>query len=335
MKIVRSRCNARAGLVGNPSDGYNGRTISVIIRNFCAEVTLTEHDLIELVPHVEDHIAYSSPYDLVREVNLHGYYGGLRLIKATIKLFADYCTAQSITLPDRNFQATYESNVPRQVGLAGSTAIIVSALRALMEFYDVQIPLEVQPSLALAVEEEELKITAGLQDRVIAVYEGCVYMDFARDRSREINGYRCGVYERLDPSLLPPLYLAYKTDLSEPTEVFHNDIRSRYNNGEPLVVNAMRKCADLATQAREAIVTRNAAKLGELIDANFDQRRSIYKLSPAQVAMVDVARELGGTGHFAGSGGATIGTYRDEEMFSELQRGLGAIGCCVIKPQIS
>ncbi len=334
MRIVSRRCYARAGLVGNPSDGYNGKTISVIIRNFCAEVTLTEHDRIELIPHVDDQIAYSSLHELVREVNLHGYYGGLRLIKATIKRFTEYCMDQNIKLPERNFKATYESNVPRQVGLAGSTAIIVSTLRALMDFYDVKIALEIQPSLALAVEEEELKITAGLQDRVIAVYEGCVYMDFARECSRTINGYRCGVYERLDPSLIPTLYLAYKTNISEPTEVFHNDIRSRYEKGETAVVNAMHRCAELAAQAREAIVTRNAGKLGELIDANFDQRRSIYKLPPAQVEMVAVARALGGTSHFAGSGGATIGTYRDEAMFAALQHALGAIGCVVIKPQI-
>jgi glucuronokinase len=53
------------------------------------------------------------------------------------------------------------------VGLAGSSAIIVATLRCLMEFYDVDIPPEVQPSLALSVERDELKIGAGLQDRVI------------------------------------------------------------------------------------------------------------------------------------------------------------------------
>jgi glucuronokinase len=47
-----------------------------------------------------------------------------------------------------------------------------------MEFYGVDIPLEAQPMLVLSVEKEELGIGAGLQDRVIQVYEGLVYMDF-------------------------------------------------------------------------------------------------------------------------------------------------------------
>ena len=47
-----------------------------------------------------------------------------------------------------------------------------------MEFYGVEIPLEAQPSFVLSIERDELGIAAGLQDRVIQVYEGLVYMDF-------------------------------------------------------------------------------------------------------------------------------------------------------------
>ena len=38
-----------------------------------------------------------------------------------------------------------------------------------MEFYGIVIPKVVQPSLILSVENDELGITAGLQDRVIQV----------------------------------------------------------------------------------------------------------------------------------------------------------------------
>ena len=116
-----------------------------------------------------------------------------------------------------------------------------------------EIPRHVQPSLALAVEEEELGISAGLQDRVVQVYEGLVYMDFARERMEEHGGLRCGVYEAMDPGLLPPLYLAYSVEAGEPTEVFHDDLRARFQQGEPAVLEAMRRFADLAVQARAAL----------------------------------------------------------------------------------
>ena len=40
MQIIHKRAYARAGLLGNPSDGYNGKNISCIVRNFWAEVVL-------------------------------------------------------------------------------------------------------------------------------------------------------------------------------------------------------------------------------------------------------------------------------------------------------
>lgn len=43
-----------------------------------------------------------------------------------------------------------------------------------------RIPVEERPTLVLRA-EEELGITAGLQDRVIQVYGGVVYMDFAKE----------------------------------------------------------------------------------------------------------------------------------------------------------
>ncbi|MCY3022362.1 MAG: GHMP kinase [Planctomycetota bacterium] len=335
MQLIRKRCYARAGLVGNPSDGYNGKTISIIVRNYHAEVVLYEWDEVELIPSDEDHSRFRSVHELARDVKLHGYYGGIRLVKATIRKFVEYCQRQGHTLHGRNFSVRYESNVPRQVGLAGSTAIIVATLRCLMEFYQVAIPLEAQPSLALAVETEELGIAAGLQDRVIEVYEGLVYMDFSREHMRELCGCRYGVYERLDPALLPPLYVAYKTEVGEPTEVFHTDIRVRFDRGEPQVVAAMQKFASLAAQAREALLAREAQRLGRLMDENFDTRRSIYQLPAGQIEMVEVARKAGASAKFAGSGGAIVGIYRDEKMLAELRRALGKIGCRVIKPQVS
>jgi glucuronokinase len=203
-----------------------------------------------------------------------------------------------------------------------------------MDFYGVAIPLEVQPSLVLAVEREDLGIGAGLQDRVIQVYEGMVYMDFDTQRERVIDGYKCYAYEPLDPALLPPIYVAFNNQLSEPTEVFHNDIRGRYNRGEEQVVNAMKHFAELAAQAREALLNREAERLGKLMNENFDTRRSIYNLLPWQVQMVEVARRCGASAKFAGSGGAIIGTYRDEGMFQDLCTHLAAIGCRTIKPQV-
>jgi len=334
MLLIRKKAYARAGLVGNPSDGYHGKTVSVILRNLCAEVTLYEWDELEIVWSQNDQSRFRSVQDLVADVKLHGYYGGVRLVKATVKQFVEYCSRQGHRLHGQNFSIRYQSSIPRQVGLAGSSAIIVATLRCLMEFYGVEIPQRVQPSLALAVETRELGIAAGLQDRVVQVYEGVVYMDFARERMEDLGGFLCGVYEPLDPSLLPPLYVAYSTEVSEPTEVTHNNLRARFNQGDREVVQAMVQFAGLAAQAREAILARDPLRLGQLIDANFDLRRSICRLPAGQVEMVRRARRAGATAAFTGSGGAIVGTYPDEATFARVQAELQAIGCVVLRAQI-
>jgi glucuronokinase len=337
MVIIRKRAYARAALAGNPSDGYHGRTIAVTVPDLWAEVVLYEWDTIDIVLAEHDRAGFNSIHDLARDVSLHGYYGGIRLIKATIKRFHDYCRQQHQRLHDRNFSIRYHTTIPRQVGLAGSSAIVVATLRCLMEFYDVAIPVEVQPSLVLSVERDELGIAAGLQDRVIQAYEGLVYMDFSEARERIVDGFACYAYERLDPGLLPPLYLAYHSGLSEPTEVFHNDVRGRFNRGETPVLTAMRRAAALADAARDAIVSADRAALGRAMDENLDVRRGIYSSPAWQIGMADAARRCGASANFAGSGGAIVGTYEDDRMLDRVRSALGSIDCRVIglRPQPS
>lgn len=331
MRIIRTTACARAGLVGNPSDGYHGKTISVIVPKFRARIVLYDWPKLEIVWSQEDRSSFDSVRELVDDVKLHGYYGGVRLVKATIRRFVEYCDFRGIELRGGNFAIRYETNIPRQVGLAGSSAIIVATLRALIEFYGVDVPLRVQPSLALSVEREELGISAGLQDRVIQVYEGLVFMDFATDRMEEVGGLSCGVYESLDPGLLPDLYLAFSTKMSEPTEATHKPLSERYHNADPDVLAAMRTFAELTEQARVALIEGDVERFSRLMDENFNIRRSICDLASGHIQMIELARAAGASAKFAGSGGAIVGVYRGESMFNDVQRQLARIGCETIR----
>ena len=48
--IIAAHSFARAGLIGNPSDGYFGKTISFSVRNFRATVRLWESPHFEILP---------------------------------------------------------------------------------------------------------------------------------------------------------------------------------------------------------------------------------------------------------------------------------------------
>src|SRR5262249_14167989 len=137
------------------------------------------------------------------------------------------------------------------------------------------------------------------------------------------------------PALLPPLYVAHHETLGEPTEVFHSNIRERFNRGEQAVVGAMRCFAELAAGGREALIAGDADRLASLINQNFDTRRGIYQLPSWQIDMVETARRCGASAKFAGSGGAIIGTCLSETIFESVKAGLAAIGSRAIKPQLS
>lgn len=331
MRIFKTQAYARAGLIGNPSDGYHGKTISLIVKNFAATVIIYEWPQLEIIPTRQDNCRFDGIEEFLHDTRLNGYYGGLRLIKASIKRFAEYCRQHKIKLAKENFSLRYESNIPRQVGLAGSSAIVTATMRALCRFYEVVIPKEILPGLILSVERDELGIGAGLQDRVAQVYEGLVYMDFDKQFMAE-HGH--GVYEALDISLLPPVYIAYQTELAESSEVFHNDIRKRYDNGEQPVIDAIHRIAGLAGQARECLLNQNHDELARLMNLNFDTRRTIYNLNPKHIRMVELARSLGASAKFAGSGGSIIGTYKDEVMFERLKKAFESERCAVIKPVV-
>jgi glucuronokinase len=329
--IIRTLAYPRAGLVGNPSDGYNGRTISFTFDNFRAEVTLYQSPELEIVPSERDHSRFESLRGLVRDVKLYGYYGGVRLLKAVVKRFFDHCTQSRIELDDRNFTIRYHSTIPHRVGLAGSSAIITACLRALMSFYQVSIPKTAQANLVLAVEKDELRIAAGLQDRVAQVYQGLVFMDFDK-ALMERQGH--GTYVNLDPSVLPPLYIAYQEDLAEGSEVLHANLRERYDRGDRDVHEAVAFWAELALKVRGMLESGHGSDIGPLLDSNFDMRRKVCELDEGNIRMVETARSAGASAKFSGSGGAIVGTYRDEAVFSRLEQALGPLGVRVIKPHI-
>jgi glucuronokinase len=329
--IFTTHAYARAGLVGNPSDGYFGKTISFTIRNFRATVKLWESPRFEIVPTHGDLADFDSVSSFLRDVKLNGYYGGLRLIKAIVKKFHEYCRQNAISLHHGNFTISFETNIPRLVGLAGSSAIITATLRALMEFYGIQIPKHLMPSLILAAEKEELGIQAGLQDRVIQTYEGLVYMDFERSLI-ESRGY--GIYEELKPEKLPPLYVAYDPGRAEVSDIPHRNLRDLFNRGDPTVVSAMQQYRDLTDRGREALAKADWRELHSVMDENFNLRQKIMPIAPENLRMVQVARSTGASAKFAGSGGAITGLYKDGRQYQDLVDALGEIRCTVLRPLI-
>ena len=330
--IIETQAYARAGLLGNPSDGYFGKTISIIVKNFSASVSLYEAPELRIEPMDEDLSVYRSIHELADSLEANGYYGGERLVKAAIRTFHRYARSNNLQLHNRNFAVRYRSSIPRQVGLAGSSAIVTATMRALIKFYQIDVPIEVLPSLILSAEKDELGINAGLQDRVIQTYEGCVYMNFAK-QIMDAQGH--GQYERIDTSLLPNLYIGYKTQLSKVSGVVLNDLATRYKNNDPLTLQTLARLAQVAEEGRTALLKRDYVTLNRLINENFDLRRKIMNISDSNIEMIECARACGASAKFPGSGGSIIGIYPSDEVLNKLIVELKQIKVRVIKPYVN
>ena len=340
METIRTRSFARAGLLGNPSDGYFGKTVSFTFTQFGVELVMSESSRIRFQQGEVDDATFASMDEMARNLRLYGYYGGIRLLKATAKRFFDHCQERGLALPKRNFSVEYKINIPRLVGLSGSSAICSAMLKALMWFYEVEIPLEIQPTICLEAERDELGINCGFQDRVIQIYNGLVFMDFEKSF---IESHNHGKYERLYPNLpnLPNLYIAYDANRAEESGKAHKKVKRLFEEKNADVLAAMSEFADIAQQGRDLLVTPNLdpatrnSQLATLINANFDLRDRIFNVAEENRRMVMTARKCGASAKFAGSGGAIVGTYADEAQFERLKADLAAIGTVVMKPTIA
>lgn len=287
----RGEALARAALLGNPSDGFGGKTIGFAIAGMGARVTLGADE-----PEAEAA-------------------GAGALIAAAIARF-NRINGESV--PARG---SVRTEIPREVGLGGSSAIVIATLRALCERCAIQLEPGPLARLALAIETEELGIAAGPQDRFIQAHETLLFMDFGA-------GERC---EPLDPALLPPLFCAYARDAASPSSAVHGDLRRRHADGDGRTRATMARIAELAARGRDALLAGRADELGELMDRNFDLRAELIDLDPRHVRMIELARELGAAANYAGSGGAIVGIVPSSGGLDRFREAFAAEGCELVE----
>jgi glucuronokinase len=282
--MASGRAFARAALAGNPSDGYGGAVLAVCVPALAAHA--------EALPAAEPTSDPPSP-----------------LVDAAVARFARGACA-----------VRWRTTVPREVGLAGSSAIVTAAVRALCALHDHRLAADELAEMVLAVEVEDLGIAAGPQDRYAQAHEGLVLMDFAGPRPR---------IERVDVALLPPLYLAWRTDAAQTSHAVHGGLRERAS--EAALRAAMRRLAGHARAARDALRAGDRAAFAAAVDGSYDERAVLIELDPRHVAMVEAARGAGASANYAGSGGAIVGTLPPAGA-RPIEAALRALGCEVIAP---
>ena len=286
-------CFARAALAGNPSDGYGGAVVAVPVRELSAVASIEEADSFSVQ---------------AADRSLH------RLLTATADEFG-----VRVGTPHGGVLSAI-TTVPRSVGLAGSSALVISALRALAATnghrWD---PLDLAET-ALAVERERLGIEAGLQDRLVQAVGAPVSMEFGPV------GYR-----RLGSPLELPLFVAWSASGAEPSGTVHRSLRRRYEAGDEHVRTSMAGLAEQARAAASAIEAGDLRGLATAINRTFELRALMVDIDPTTRALADVGRGCGAAVNSAGSGGSVVGLVPTVDHLERVRGAYDAAGFDVLE----
>lgn len=299
LRTGTGRAFARAGLLGNPSDAYGGKTIAFSVRNFSARVSVRPSDR----NIIENHAA--AP-----------------LIEATLTRYASHTGTRIPPL-----RIGVESDIPFQVGLSGSSAIVIATLRALAAAHASDLSAFDQAELALAVEVEDLGIAAGPMDRVVQAYEGLILMDFRSERTP-------GAYTQLDPGSLPSMLIAWDPSGGTASGVVHADVRERWQRGEDDLRTAMEEFPRFVDTGIDALRQGDFRLLRTAVDRNFDHRCEWFPVAERDREMVAIARARGAGAKQCGSGGACLVVLNSETETPTLEADYRLAGYRTIRPVI-
>ncbi|MDA1267110.1 MAG: hypothetical protein O2816_18680 [Planctomycetota bacterium] len=320
----------RVGLLGNPSDLYGGRVVSFTVDAF--ETVVHVKPTTGGVRFADDRgtTAFEDWPHLLAELKPSEVHGGSKLTVAALDQllrFAPQLRELAADDPRSAFEVTFRTDIPRQVGLSGSSAIVIAALRAWSYWFELEItPFELS-EIALAAENVSLGMVAGPQDRVVQSYGGLVSMDFSGPRAPTS-------YKRMDPSLLPAMLVAWNADLGASSATVHHDVRERYEAGDPKVREVMAGFPGIVARGLIALEERDVVGLADALDANFSARASIFPISESNQRLIDAGRQRDAGVKFCGSGGAVLAVPRDPRRLDELEDGYREVGFRTLRPRV-
>ena len=294
--VIVAHCHARAALAGNPSDGYGGFVVAVPLPSVAATVTVESAARFEIVHSPTSDDTFDDLTELIEHIDRFGMGDSRRLVLASLRALARW-----VTFDLEPVRISVATTIPRSVGLAGSSAIVVATLRALAAA-NLSAPwatrLRNSPDelaqLALSVERDELGITAGLQDRLVQSHDVALAMDFSTIAPE------CTPLHDL-PGFV---FVAWKPSAAQPSGVVHGTLRSDYDADIGTTRSTMAAIAQQGRLAASAITNDDGAALGEAMDRTLALRAELMELNEEMLAIASTIRRLEGHANWTGSGGA-------------------------------
>jgi galactokinase/mevalonate kinase-like predicted kinase len=316
-------CSApgRCGIIGNPTDMYGGAVLSCSVP-LRAAVTLTPAPGLVLetngeqceIRSADDLRPRQDRFDIARAI-------------------LDY-----LHLPRLECKVEYDSEIPLRSGLAGSTALTVTLLRALLEWLGVRIHLYQVAERARYIELNYLLVVCGYQDAYMTTFGGLNYMDFrGKQFYRRAEAELYATIESLAPYVPElPFILGY-TGVQHSSHAVHKPLRERWLEGDQAVVQGYERLTELARMGKKALIEGDWPGLGRLMNENHSIQRDLGGSGESNEILIAAARDAGALGAKlagAGDGGTIIALWpwKDPRPLEEALSRAGASAC--YRPQV-
>ncbi len=306
---LRVSAPARANLIGNPSDLYGGVILSCSVP-LRASVALEPAEVMELRTRGEAFRIEGSA-----DLALRG--DAFDIARAVLQSLGE-------TPPCR---LEYETEIPLRSGLGGSSALMLSLLRALLAWVGEAIHPYDLVKRARAVEREILGVECGWVDFYMGVFGGLQYLDFrGLEREGPSRKARSATLEPLPGGELP--FLLAFTGVRHDSDAVHRPIRERWERGEPEVVRAYERVTEIGREGRAAFLRRDWPGFGALMSENHEIQRRLGGSGESTDRLIRAALEAGAAGAKlagAGHGGTIVALWPGEDR-SRLERALREAG---------
>jgi galactokinase/mevalonate kinase-like predicted kinase len=310
-RALRVTAPARANLIGNPSDLYGGAVLACTVP-LRARVSLGPARGTELctggrmlrIEGPADLAPAGDAFDIARSV--------LRSLDVTPR-----CRIE------------YDTEIPLRSGLGGSTALQVALLRALLSWLGRECSPYELAERARAVEREQLGIRCGYVDQYMCTFGGLQYVDLrGKEHESPPEAQPFATVEPLAehvPRL--PFLLAY-TGVRHHSGQVHAPIRQRWERGEPAVVAAYERMAELARAGKRALLKADWARLGALMNENHALQRELGGSGEVNDRLIEAALDAGALGaKLAGAGhGGTIAALLPGDDSPDIRAALEGAG---------
>ena len=306
--------------MGNPSDGFGGAVLGTVVPGLEASVTATESTGVVIVgPNVTEQ--WPSLAMWRDDIASHGVRGEQRIIVASLFTLAEHVRRTHHDSADRSGVAvSWSTDIPRSVGLAGSSALAVATIDAVASCWGVTLDRRVCAALALSAERDVLGIAAGWQDRIVQAFGRTVLVDTAI--MTEVDGVSVPHVRTVDPVPVR-LVASWNADLATSSDDYHAPLRR-----DPRSLAApMAELAAVARHATASLERGDIPAFAAAVDEGWRIRQSCVPLHSDHAALIELVRASGVAATTPGSGGSVVAICPNSDAVDQVREALASATC--------